>query len=667
MTTGALLTRLQLAGIAALLLVCALLIGAGTLRSPDISFVFDDGPGGWIAAPSTASTSAIRIDRQDLPVTTFARRFTLGTKPIAAELRLRAMRHVTLFVNEQRVELGRGPEAGDRPDWKRVSRADVADLLVTGENVLRAETTNPSGPALLQLELKASPFALATDPGWSVSTSGAPPTAAVRATDVRSYSEALALPSPLHNLADHRDTLLFLFLASVILALLAERRLPPGAAERAPTVVALGLTLLWGALYLWKWPRIPLVAGFDGIAHLAYVRFLLEQHALPLASDGWSMYHPPLFYTLEALLVALFEPARGTGAERMVLRLLPFLAGLGSVWVTLAAARRFFPRDPVRVAFAVGFAGLVPMNVYMSAYVSNEPMHGFLAGLALLATSVVLLEPGGSLRWAATAGLFLGLALLTKVTSLLLVPVICFFVPAKLLVVDRAGAARALGQTATIGLVALALSGWFYARNWLHFGNPFVLNLDLPGDWSYWQQPGFHTPAYYLRFGEALSRPWFAGFESFWDGIYATLWSDAYVGGRAHLGERHPAWSYGFMSAGLLLALPATFLSVVGFVRCVVASLRGGDLPARALLAFHTCVAFGIGFSVLYMTLRLPFWAQAKAFYGLCALVPLSLVSAEGFGWARNALTASRWRWLRFAFWGWVGALAGVIALGFAD
>jgi 4-amino-4-deoxy-L-arabinose transferase-like glycosyltransferase len=351
--------------------------------------------------------------------------------------------------------------------------------------------------------------------------------------------------------------------------------------------------------------------------------------------------------------------------ERLVFRFVPFLAGVGNVWITRAAGQRFFPGDPVRVAFAVAFAGLVPMNVYMSAYVSNEPLHGFFASLALLAASVLLLRPGGSTRWAAATGACLGLALLTKFTSVLLVPCVCFFVAAKLLVIDRAGFARALGQMMLIAGVVTAIAGWFYVRNWLHFGDPFAWNVDLPGHTSYWQQPGFHTPGYYLRFGEVLAHPWYAGFASFWDGVYATLWGDGFVGGCAYLRDRHPAWNYAFVSIGYLLALPAMLVAMVGFVRCVANSLRGDDLPARALRAFHTTVGFGIGFSVLYMTLRLPFWGQSKAFYGLCALVPLSLVAGEGLGWLRDWLDAPRWQWLRLLFWGWLGALSGVIVLSF--
>jgi hypothetical protein len=35
--------------------------------------------------------------------------------------------------------------------------------------------------------------------------------------------------------------------------------------------------------------------GFDAVAHEAYIQFIQQKHALPLADDGWEMYQPPLY------------------------------------------------------------------------------------------------------------------------------------------------------------------------------------------------------------------------------------------------------------------------------------------------------------------------------------------------------------------------------------
>ena len=58
-------------------------------------------------------------------------------------------------------------------------------------------------------------------------------------------------------------------------------------------------------------------------------------------------------------------------------------------------------------------------------------------------------------------------------------------------------------------LTMLALAGWFYARNQLHFGTPLMGNWALPGaDQTWWQQPGFHTAAVTSTQTRPLSQTW---------------------------------------------------------------------------------------------------------------------------------------------------------------
>ncbi len=63
------------------------------------------------------------------------------------------------------------------------------------------------------------------------------------------------------------------------------------------------------------------------------------------------------------------------------------------------------------------------------------------------------------------------------------------------------------------------------------------------------------------------------------------------------------------------------------------------------------------------MTFRAPYYAQAKAFYVLSAVVPLSLVAGAGMSLIPEALSADRHRILRALYYGWLGALAGCLGL----
>jgi hypothetical protein len=437
------------------------------------------------------------------------------------------------------------------------------------------------------------------------------------------------------------------------------RRAGPGAATWLPALALAGAALAWAALLLGKGLRLPLLVGFDARHHLAYVDFVRTQLSVPLATDGWSMFHPPLFYVLAALVAPLGDSA---------LRVLPWLAGLGCVFVARSLAERLRPGEP-RVAFlAVIFAAVLPVNVYSAAYFTNETLHALLASLAVLATVDGLLAPRITPRHAALVGLWFGLAALTKFTALALVPVALVFLAAKGLAVERVAIRPLVSRLALAAGVMLAIAGAYYARNVAHFGTPILGNWGrMPGvDHAWWQQPGFHTLAYYTGFGEALRHPYLAGFHSFWDGAYSTFWGDGGIAGRVFPADRHGLWSYDYMSAGYALGVLATALIALGALKALAAALRGPDPRQRIALSFLLTACYAIIFSLAFLTLRLPFFAQAKASYTLCLVGPLAFFFASGAAAVDDLLARPGLLPLRLAFAGFLTATLACFFLGFA-
>ena len=54
--------------------------------------------------------------------------------------------------------------------------------------------------------------------------------------------------------------------------------------------------------------------------------------------------------------------------------------------------------------------------------------------------------------------------------------------------------------------------------------------------------------------------------------------------------------------------------------------------------SFVVTLTYAIGFGLLYMSLRLPYFAQAKATYGLVVMPALALYFADGLAWCDEAL-----------------------------
>ncbi len=213
-------------------------------------------------------------------------------------------------------------------------------------------------------------------------------------------------------------------------------------------------------------------------------------------------------------------------------------------------------------------------------------------------------------------------------------------------------------------LVIIVISGWYYVRNIIHFGRPFMINWNLPGQ-QWWQDPGFHTIQYYLGFGEALRHPYFSSFHSFWDSIYSTFWGDGLIGGKAFLKGRPAVWNYDYMSAVYLLALPAVGIFLIGLFKAVQIALRDKEKNSRLIMAFLILTVYSIGFFILFSTLKVPIYSQAKAFYGLSAMGPISVIFALGLGAIHNWLASPRLLVGRAVFYGWFGTLISVIYLSF--
>jgi hypothetical protein len=669
--------RLERGAAAAIALLPLALVLLRCGLDPEVPFVTQRGGAAWIMAPTPVSAQLQQWGEVLAPVESFERRFTVPEPvPARVTLRIQSLGRARVQLNgaelpEAHPDAEKPPEApGDTARGRRTRALDVAPWLRPGENELRVEVANAHGPALLRVESEGLPQPVASGPTWQVRERGRLHANALVADDTRPNPLAFAVETPGEAVAARADALLLLFLLGA-LGLPLWRRWPGGRAALSPLARAAPLLASAGWLYVYfaKAARIPGAVGFDARHHVQYVDLLAAGH-LPLASDGWSTYHPPLFYAAAALL-------RGVGGGDALLKLLPLASGLGCVWLAWGLARRLFPGRTRLAALATLFAAVLPVNLYSASYFSNEPTHALLAGAALYAFTCWLLAAGAAFLPLVLAAACFGLAALTKFTALVAVPVALFFAAWKLLLVERAGLRRALVGVLAFAGVFLALAGWFYARNLWHFGAPVVGNWALPGEGrTWWQQPGFHTVAWYTGFGEALVHPYLAGFHSFWDALYATFWGDGYIAGRADPQQRHDFWDYGFMSAGYWVALPATALLLLGGAlllrRALAAPGEEGSsadaAPARERLAlgFLATSAWAVFLAFFQLTLLLPFFAQAKAAYLLLLTPVFALAFARGFGALDDALSSPRLEPARALLYGWLSLFAGTLFLGFA-
>jgi 4-amino-4-deoxy-L-arabinose transferase-like glycosyltransferase len=379
-----------------------------------------------------------------------------------------------------------------------------------------------------------------------------------------------------------------------------------------------------------------LTAPIDTNDFPGYVRF---NKAHPNITPGSSSSDVNVFIHTDAERF----PYRGSPLAVHLIRLLSVLWGAVAVVGTYALGRQLFPRHPSLALSAAALCAFNPQFIFISSVVNNDSLVTALATLVLYLA--VRLAQGRESRWqlfgisrghsvglpnllgmqrdkpqqvgdsgllltptpkdprwqtAAWLGLALGGALLSKMSAPALLP-LCLLALSLAWWRDRDWRALVTRAGLVYGL-ALAVAGWWYARNWLIYGDPLA--------WEMWTSDiAARVPPPTLV--DLLGEFWPA-VQSFWavfgwtnlfagKGVYFVV---AALGAAATIGlvrfaigrmRRRSAADEG-ESAGLLLVgcwFLIIFASLVQYMRTTPASQ--GRLLFPAIAAVAVLMALGLG------------------------------------------------------------------------
>src|SRR5437762_10274816 len=591
-----------------------------------INFLPRNGRADWIVFPAAVDARAHWFASLDA---TFRREFVLSHQPATARLSVRAMRRAEVRINGEAVRFP------SNRNWKEIVSIDVAGQVHAGSNVIEARVFNHNGPPALWLTLDTDQLSLRSDRTWEVSFAGSSWRHAALAA-------ATTTAGPGNSIAGGEGTfdalkkvwpfwIVLVAIASVAIFIwnlsLKNSRVRWLEKSRLLVVAGLWLALCWNNTRL-----LPFHAGFDSTEHLKYVAYIQEHRALPLPTEGWEMYQPPLYYLFGAAAFSACKLSINDSSSVAVLRFVGGFLGIVQFVLVFLSLRLLLP---VRAALiGLLLAAFLPMHLYLAQYVTNEMLAATLATATLYLCLRLLKSEVPRASQFAWLGLALGAAMLAKATSILLLPVVIVAISCKL-AYTRARIRMSIGNLGLLLAICFIVCGWHYARIWLRFGTPLVGNWDVLSGFTWWQEPGYHTSADYLRFGQSLVRPLFSGFDGFADGICSTLWGDELCGGTGRL---ILAWNQQLMVAGYLWALVPTALILAGTAVAIVQFVRKPSSELFLMLGFCAAIVLGL----IFMTLKVPSYAQAKAFYGLSALMPLCFFGA--LGWQNLTRGHVRWR-----------------------
>jgi 4-amino-4-deoxy-L-arabinose transferase-like glycosyltransferase len=601
------------------------------VSDPAISFLPEMGRAEWIVSPSGADITL--HPRLDL-YTDFKRSFVLEKVPAQAGLWVAAFHQYSVTLNgtppSRLVKRGK--------HWKEPDYFEVEGQLRVGENDIAIRVSNTNGPPALWLLLEMKGARLSSDENWRSSCAGAEPTMARLATKPKPASLSVLLSGgeePWICVKARWRTLLLMALFSASGCWLVNRLRckPEGAKSPAPNgeswrselLPLVAMAAMWIALFVNNLGQLLPLLGFDVEGHLAYVNYIQQRHALPLPGQGWEMFQPPLYYAICAGLLEVLDMKVTEDGGVMALRVLGLGIGIAHLVIIWASLRLVFPENRARRSCGLVLAGCLPVLLYLSQYVTNEAAAAALVSAGVYLTLRALKQPHVSWKLCVALGICLGAALLTKITAVLLLPVVCGALFWKWLERPETSPWYWSRRLFVVLAICAALCGWHYLRVWANVSNSRVVAWIPSTEVDWWQDEGYRTSAFFLRFGCSLAYPWFSGFKGFADGMYSTFWGDGWLGGSGDL-LRRPPWNYELMAIGYWLALLPTLGMLIGGVLAVAKFIRQPTAEWFLLLGLGFLVAFG----VLRLTLIVPYCGVVKAFYGLPALVPLCAIGAWG-------------------------------------
>ncbi len=264
----------------------------------------------------------------------------------------------------------------------------------------------------------------------------------------------------------------------------------------------------------------PVFESPDELEHYFFIRSLIDERKLPVQDPegALSQFHqPPLYYVIGALLTAGIQdqqtipqrnphwtsypmekvhrdnkaqflpslemafPYTGTAAVAHLLRLWSVVLVAGTVIVTWQLGNELFPHETLDQILFLAIATLIPMYVFIGGSINNDNLVIFL-GVLLLWLAIRAIRNGFDWPTTLLIGLIWGLALLSKLSAVLLV--VPWGVALLWVSWQRQDWSLLITRAATICGGALLLSGWWFVRNIYLYGELTGLEqmLDIWGE-----------------------------------------------------------------------------------------------------------------------------------------------------------------------------------------
>ena len=241
-------------------------------------------------------------------------------------------------------------------------------------------------------------------------------------------------------------------------------------------------------------------------------------------SNNWEGQHPPLYYVM---LAPVWFVSKGWSiyAQIVLLRAVSYLFAWGGLVIATfsnAQSSSMWPKNPVLMIGPALWPALFPMWFPEMARLGNDSLVLALLALAVLVTRKAF-EPSGNNFHFVLLGMICGFGLLTKVTMLPFVAALGLFLIWRTWCArgDAAAMRASASQLAVFCLVTVAIAGWWYANNFIAYGNIVgsndAIELAHEGGLLKGLDKNFSLPLFIHSIGSIIVSFFWAGT---WSGVY---------------------------------------------------------------------------------------------------------------------------------------------------
>jgi len=314
---------------------------------------------------------------------------------------------------------------------------------------------------------------------------------------------------------------------------------------------------------------VPPFEAPDEVGHFYYIFHLLTKRSLPVQRIGelGEAHQPPLYYALAALAALPADlkdptgafnpnpkfiwamqggydinaglhgsaetfPFRGQALALHLARISSILMGMVTIAFTILIAWKVFPESPLIGLLAGALVAFNPQFIFISGSVNNDNLLTMIATISWWQVLRTIEQPERMRHWI-YLGMLIGMGFLTKVNGGLVIAAVAGI--ALLTTSIKKRSSKLLIQGAlSIVLVTVALSGWWFLRNQILYG-------DILG-WKVYQKVFEvnlrHSPLQWRDVKEFFS----VQFRSFW-GVFG--WMNVYA----------PQWFYQAFKVLCLISL----------------------------------------------------------------------------------------------------------------